>query len=133
MKRAFLIAAALITIVAVVFVSTLVIHSIVPNQPLGEIRYIDLISVVLTALSIMITVLGLFIAVLGVIGWATFESKLRDSSISYFTAQLAKDGPLRKEIEQLLVDVSLRGVDGTSEQSKNAAVVAAPDETIYDD
>jgi magnesium-transporting ATPase (P-type) len=80
------------------------------DQNIGEIRYVDLISIILTALSIMITIFGLFLAVLGVIGWATFESKLRANSLSYLTAELSKEGKLRKEFEAILTEISLRGV-----------------------
>ena len=107
MKRAWgIFGYSLLTILLVVVV-TLVIRSYAPQQPVGEIRYIDLISIVLTALSIMITILALFIAVLGAIGWATFESKLRDNSLTYLTAELSKDGKLRKEFEAILTEMSL--------------------------
>lgn len=133
MRRALLIAAACFSIVLVVFLSTIVVHSFLPSQPIGEIRYIDLISVVLTALSIMITVLGLFVAALGVIGWTTFESKLRDNSFSYFTSELSKDGNLRKEFEQLLTELSLQGVKPEGVQVTDGAEVTPNEERRYDD
>jgi hypothetical protein len=76
-----------------------------------EIKYTDVVVIVLTALSLMVTILGVGLAVMAVIGWATFESKLRDSSFSYFAEQLGKDGPLRRELESLLIEISLKGVE----------------------
>lgn len=96
--------------VILVIATTVVVHSIVPLKPTIEIRYVDLISITLTALAIMITVLGLFVASLGVIGWATFEAKLRDNSLNYLAAELSKDGKLRKEFETILTEMSLQGV-----------------------
>ncbi len=98
--------------------------TVVPN-----IKYIDLIAVVLSALSVMITVLGIFLAALAIIGWATFETKLRDSSLNYFTSQLGEGGALRKELEALLVDISLKGVQG---QSGNADAEAGPEKPYND-
>lgn len=77
----------------------------------SAIDFVDVVVIVLAALSIMITVLGIFIALLGVVGWATFEAKLRDSSLDYFKEQLGRDGPLRQELESLLVEISLEGVE----------------------
>lgn len=50
-------------------------------------------------------------AAAGVIGWSTMESKLKSHSVEYFSEQLAKDGPLRKELEQLIVDVASSGIE----------------------
>lgn len=110
MRRALWMLAYCFVTTALVIGLTVFLSRFAPNQAIGEIRYVDLISIVLTALSIMITILGLFGAALGVIGWATFESKLRDNSFSYLTAELSKDGKLRKEFETILTEISLRGV-----------------------
>jgi hypothetical protein len=83
----------------------------------AEIKYTDVVVIVLTALSLMITILGIGLAVMGVIGWATFESKLRDSSLTYFAEQLGKDGPLRRELESLLIEISLKGIDKAPPQT----------------
>lgn len=76
-----------------------------------DVSYADFLSITLTALSLMITVLGIFVAAAGVIGWSTMESKLKSHSVEYFSEQLAKDGPLRKELEQLIVDVASSGIE----------------------
>lgn len=119
---------ALAAIVTLTTATTMALHSVrgtvVPN-----IKYIDLIAVVLSALSVMITVLGIFLAALAIIGWATFETKLRDSSLNYFTSQLGEGGALRKELEALLVDISLKGVQG---QSGNADAEAGPEKPYND-
>lgn len=100
----------------------LIVFSLAASRLLAEsappvIRYTDVVVIVLTALSLMITMLGIGLAVMGVIGWATFESKLRDSSLTYFAEQLGKDGPLRRELESLLIEISLQGVEKAPSQS----------------
>ncbi|UZW55407.1 hypothetical protein NUH86_00970 [Sphingobium sp. JS3065] len=84
----------------------------VPAGASTDVSYADFLSITLTALSLMITVLGLFLAAAGVIGWTTLESKLRSHSVDYFAQQLAKDGPLRKELEELFADIAYTGIDG---------------------
>ena len=83
--------------------------------------YTDFLSITLTALGLMITVLGIFIAAVGVIGWSTLENKLRSHSVDYFTKQLAKDGELRKDFENLILSVSYAGVEEVKDsvQAKN--------------
>ncbi len=82
----------------------------------NTIDYVDVVTIILAALSVMLTVLGLGFAVLAVVGWATFESKLRDNSFRYFADQLGTDGPLRRELESLLVQISLQGVESAKEE-----------------
>jgi hypothetical protein len=100
---------------------TLALHwfpvSASPQQP--DMRYTDFVSITLTALSIMITVLGLFAAALGVIGWTTIESKLKAHSVEYFKSQLEKEGPLRRELEQLFADIAYSGIEGLKGSSES--------------
>lgn len=82
-----------------------------------SIDYVDVVTIILASLSVLLTVLGLGFAVLAVIGWATFESKLRDNSFRYFAEQLGRDGPLRRELESLLVQISLEGVESAKDET----------------
>jgi hypothetical protein len=97
-----------------------------------QVSYADFLVIVLTALAVMITVLAIFLAALGVIGWATFEAKLRDTSVDYFTSQLGKDGPLRRELEGLLVEISLTGVGKPEAPPATEAPVQPADEPYND-
>jgi hypothetical protein len=106
-----LIIVTVVCIVILTVVTTAILHSVGPANSVGDVRYIDLIAIVLSALAVMLTALGIFLAALAVIGWATFESKLKASSLEYFTSQLGRDGPLRRELETLLVEMSLSGVE----------------------
>lgn len=99
---------------------SLTASSLLAEAAPAEIKYTDVVVIVLTALSLMITILGIGLAVMGVIGWATFESKLRDSSLSYFAEQLGKDGPLRRELESLLIEISLKGVEKAPPQASES-------------
>lgn len=81
-----------------------------------DVSYADFLSVTLTALALMITILGFFVAAAGVIGWTTIENKLRDHSINYFKDQLGSDGKLREEIEQLIEELTYRGIDNFTAQ-----------------
>lgn len=99
--------------------ATLVIHMTgAVNGAASDVSYTDFISITLTALGLMITVLGFFVAAAGVIGWATLESKLRDHSFEYFTQQLGKEGPLRKDLEKLFADIAYTGVQGLKQSNK---------------
>jgi hypothetical protein len=108
---------ALLTILALAIFIVVGSHLLREAAP-AEIKYTDVVVIVLTALSLMVTILGIGLAVMAVIGWATFESKLRDSSFSYFAEQLGKDGPLRRELESLLVEISLQGVDKAPQEQE---------------
>lgn len=127
-RRIIISLAALAAVVALTIVTTIALHG-VRGTVIPDVKYIDLIAVVLSALSVMITVLGIFLAALAIIGWATFETKLRDSSLNYFTSQLGEGGALRKELEALLVDISLKGVQG---QSGNADPETGPEKPYND-
>lgn len=121
--------------VAVTAAATTVVIHLFQRPLFGEayaVSYADLLMIVLSALSIMITVLAIFLASLGVIGWATFEAKLRDTSLEYFTSQLGKDGPLRSELEALLVEISLSGVE-KRETPPATEAPAQPNDEPYND
>lgn len=99
----------------------------------NEMSYSDFLSVTLTALGLMLTVLGFFLAALGVVGWTTFESKLRDSSFSYLTAELSKDGKLRQEFEAILTELSLQGIRASDPEGESIPSSGSSSETRYDD
>ena len=109
-RKAFTYAIALL-VVAALLTFSIAASRIVASAAPPKIEYVDVVVIVLAALSIMITVLGIFIALLGVVGWATFESKLKDTSLDYFREQMARGGSLREEFERLLVQISLEGVE----------------------
>jgi|tagenome__1003787_1003787.scaffolds.fasta_scaffold19800887_2 hypothetical protein len=121
-------------VAAVAVATTLAVHLF--QRPLFhegyQVSYPDFLVIVLTALAVMITVLAIFLAALGVIGWATFEAKLRDTSVDYFTSQLGKDGPLRRELEGLLVEISLTGVAKPEAPPPAEAPVQPTDEPYND-
>jgi hypothetical protein len=133
MKRALIMLGFCFLTVVLTVMTMLFIQNLAPVQSIGEVSYVDLISIVLTALSIMITILGLFVAVLGVIGWTTFEGKLRDHSFTYLTAELSKDGKLRKEFEAILTEMSLRGVRPNDHSTVKDDTDAAGSERPYND
>jgi hypothetical protein len=99
--------------------ATVVIHLIGVSKGIKtDVSYTDFISITLTALGLMITVLGFFVAAAGVIGWATLESKLKEHSFGYFSEQLGKEGPLRKDLEQLFSDIAYAGIEGLKQTDK---------------
>lgn len=83
-----------------------------PTAGNNDVSYADFLSITLTALSLMVTVLGLFVAAAGVIGWSTLESKLRSHSVEYFSQQLEKGAPLRKDLEGLFAEIAYTGIEG---------------------
>jgi hypothetical protein len=107
--------------------TTIILHMahtpLLPTQ--NDIKYSDFISITLTALGLMITVLGFFVAAAGVIGWSTLENKLKSHSVEYFSKQLEKEAPLRKELEELFADIAYTGIEGLKEPPK--------DESPYND
>lgn len=98
------------------------------SRPQVDVQYSDFLSITLTALAIMITILGFFVAAASVIGWNTIENKLRDHSVQYFKDQLAKDGELRTELEQLFTDIAYKGVEGLKTKDSDTS-----GETPYND
>ena len=113
---------------------TMVYHSsLAPGAtPSLDLKYVDFVSITLTALSLMITVLGFFIAAASVIGWTTIETKLRDHSVSYFKDQLKKDGPLRTELEIIIAAVAYEGVESLKSNLSNESHVASSPEDLFD-
>ncbi|MGQ7829398.1 hypothetical protein [Altererythrobacter sp. Z27] len=97
---------------------TVLFHIGVASPPVAaaDITYVDFLSITLTALALMITILGFFVAAAGVIGWTTIENKLRDHSVRYFKDQLSKDGDLRIEIEELIVNIAHNGIQNYKSQ-----------------
>lgn len=112
--------------VAILLLFGIVLSQLMVAHAPPKIAYFDLLMVILTVLSVMITGLGLGLAVLGVIGWATFEAKLRDHSFSYFAAELGKDGKLRREFEALIIETSLKGVESVDPPEQKAAEQKGP-------
>ena len=94
-------------------VTTVVVHLYTTggSQARADISYADFLSITLTALSILLTVVGLFLAALAVVGWTSFETKLKDHSAEYFSAQLGKNGPIRRELEDLITEIAFKGVE----------------------
>lgn len=114
--------------VAVLLLFAIVLSQLMVRHAPPKIEYFDLLMIILTVLSVMITGLGLGLAVLGVIGWATFEAKLRDHSFSYFAAELGRDGKLRRELEGLIIETSLKGVESLDPtQTKQTAGEVDPE------
>ncbi|MFL6844509.1 MAG: hypothetical protein ACJ8ER_06475 [Allosphingosinicella sp.] len=125
----------ILIVVAITAAATTFLVHLFQGPLFGEgysVSYADFLVIVLTALAIMITVLAIFLAALGIIGWATFEAKLRDTSLAYFTSQLGKDGPLRSELEALLVQISLSGVEKRDTPPKTEAP-EQPKDVPYND
>jgi hypothetical protein len=133
MKRGLQILGSVVGIIILVIATTLLIHTLFPLRPTKGIEYVDLITIVLSALSIMITILGLFVAALALIGWTTFENKLRDNSLSYLTSELSKEGKLRKEFETILTDLSLQGVRAEEAQQLPESTPEDAGERPYND
>ena len=83
----------------------------------NDITYADFLSITLTALALMITILGFFVAAAGLIGWTTAENKLRSHSIEYFQEQLKKDAKLRRELEDLIIQIGHSGIENFKYQN----------------
>lgn len=64
----------------------------------------EFISIILTALGVILAALALFIGVLAVIGWATFESKIKSTSEEFLERRFSTDdlryGELIAEIKE---------------------------------
>lgn len=123
-------------------IATLIYHSALsPEAKVSmDLDYVDFITITLTALSLMITILGFFVAAASVIGWSTIENKLRDHSVSYFTDQLKKDGPLRRDLENLIESIAYEGIDNFKSQNafshplgSDASRDGVPDEEFKDE
>jgi hypothetical protein len=84
-------------------VSTIAQWNLVPEKGQVKMAYHELISVLLTGIGVILAALALFIGALAVWGYAQFQSMTRNASAEHLEKML-KDGPLKKEIESIIVN-----------------------------
>lgn len=60
-------------------------------KPNPDISAADFISIILTALGVILAALALFIGGLAIVGWATFEEKLRQNSDDFLRKRFSPD------------------------------------------
>ena len=76
---------------------------LVPEGGQVKMAYHELISVLLTGTGVILAALALFIGALAVWGYAQFQSMTRIASAEHLE-KLLKDGPLRKEVEAIIIN-----------------------------
>ncbi len=101
--------------------------------PGSDMTYADFIGIMLTALGVMLTALTIFLGVLAVLGWTTFENKLKDHSTNYIQGELSSNGKLRYDLEKLITDIAYRGVENFKAQQGLNPEVDAGSESEYND
>lgn len=60
-------------------------------RPNSDISSADFISIILTALGVILAALAIFIGGIAVIGWATFEEKLRQNSDDFLKRRFSPE------------------------------------------
>ncbi|MFK4490388.1 hypothetical protein [Bradyrhizobium sp. USDA 336] len=83
-------------------VSAMAEWKLVPEGGQVKMAYHELISVLLTGIGVILATLALFIGALAVWGYAQFQSMTRMASAEHLE-KLLKDGPLRKEVEEIII------------------------------
>lgn len=83
-------------------VSAMAEWKLVPEGGQVKMAYHELISVLLTGIGVILAALALFIGALAVWGYAQFQSMTRMASVEHLE-KLLKDGPLRKEVEDIII------------------------------
>lgn len=61
--------------------------------PSDKISSADFISIILTALGVVLAALALFIGGLAIVGWATFEDRLKQHSEEFLKRRFSADDP----------------------------------------
>jgi hypothetical protein len=100
----------------------------VHSDPIS-IEYKDLIALILTALGIMLACVTLLIGAMAIVGWASFQERVRTGVREEFKAATGKDGDLRPFLAEELAKVVLE--QGDSKQSEE--FLAEGKETENDD
>lgn len=83
-------------------VSAMAEWKLVPEGGQVKMAYHELISVLLTGIGVILATLALFIGALAVWGYSQFQSMTRNASAEHLEKML-KDGPLRKEVEDIII------------------------------
>jgi len=79
---------------------------LVPNE---QISRADYLSIILTSLAVMLTTLTIFLGVLAIFGWATFETRVKQSSESFLDKRFSENDPrYLKLVNELKKDVRSR-------------------------
>lgn len=80
----------------------------------NDISYAEFTSIILTALGVLIAVLGLLLGALAIVGWATFQRQVAESSERYLAKQFDDEGQayrrLVRELKEDVVRAALEGV-----------------------
>lgn len=69
----------------------------------------DFVSIILTALGVMLTAVTVFLGALAIIGWATFEARVKQSSEAFLERRFSEDDPRYIALVEDLKRESLKG------------------------
>ncbi len=61
-----------------------------PNRSVSEAEFV---SIILTALAVMLTAVTVFLGALAIIGWSTFETRVKQSAEAFMKVRFADDDP----------------------------------------
>ena len=78
-----------------------------------DISRADYLSIILSALAVMLTAITIFLGALAIMGWATFEARVKQSSESFLERRFSEDDPrytqLVEELKEQVTRQSLKG------------------------
>jgi hypothetical protein len=72
-----------------------------------NLKYEDLVSIILTALGVMLACVSLMLGALAVIGWSTFQEGVKRRVTDEITIRFGKDGDLRPFLSDELAKIAL--------------------------
>lgn len=78
-------------------------------QPNEEISRADFLAIILTAVAVILTAITIFLGALAFVGWATFETRVKQSSDAFLEKRFSDDDPrYMRLVNDLKEDVGRR-------------------------
>lgn len=84
----------------------------------ADLKYTDLIAIILTALSVIITILAIFLGVAGVIGWRSISSGAKNSVEEFLKTESKDGGVLDRIVRAEAREAMFQGIDSMREQEE---------------
>jgi len=80
----------------------------------------DFLSIILTALAVMLTAVTVFLGALALIGWATFEARVKQSAESFLENRFSENDPRYIALVEELKRDSLKGTRQTYDEENTS-------------
>lgn len=75
-----------------------------------SLSYVDLVSILMTAVSIILAGLGFVIAILGIIGWNSIGAKVSESAKEFLKDSVKEGGELHRLVKEEAKEIIYAGI-----------------------